>query len=673
MSDFSIPGVGNSKYNTKEIIESSMKVERIPLDRMTVELERSKEQKTVWQELNTSLSRVRDNAAELFSFQSPFQEKTAASTAEAVLTATATREAGDESRQIVVKRLAAADRLLSRPMERGFRVESGRYAFLVGEKEVSFTFAGGSITEFVDAVNRRVGTDVRASLIRDTKDSQVLLIESRATGAAKRLEFRDKARDLAVAAGIVVPTDENTLTMEIRDGSVQAAAAAGAAARTLRIDGGELTVPSGGRARIPVSPAFALDAKMVLEMEVKTISLERKPWETPAPPPGPDLPEGQAVGFRGIELRNAASRMPIPPYTPPQPPEVKEDMNVLSFESRGNSVPLPEVQPSSQWKRLRIPIGEMADSLTALVVDNPNTFREIAIRDVRVFDATSRGDSRPLNALSQAADAELTVDGVTVIRDTNAIADLLPGVTLTLRGTSDDPVGLTVLPNTKLIKDKVIAFIGRYNQALTDIDVLTRRDETVVDQAYYETEAERERAQERLGLLAGDMTLSRLKGQLTTTMMNAYRTSAGQELALLAQIGISTNTQAAAGAVDRNRLRGYLDIDETKLEAALLDKTKAVQQLFGFDSDGDLVVDAGVGFEIDRTLRAYVGRAGIIAQRTGTIDTEIAQKNRQIDRENVRLSDTEAQLKRKYATMEGALRSLEESSKRLDNFNQSGK
>jgi flagellar hook-associated protein 2 len=306
------------------------------------------------------------------------------------------------------------------------------------------------------------------------------------------------------------------------------------------------------------------------------------------------------------------------------------------------------------------------------VVDNPNTYREIAIRDVRVFDATSRGDSRPLNPLSQAADAALIVDGVTVTRDTNTIADLLPGVTLTLRGTSSAPVGLSVLPNTTLIKDKIIAFVGRYNQALTDIDVLTRRDETVVDQAYYATDAEREKATKRLGLLAGDMTLSRLKSQLTTTMMNAYVTSAGQEMALLAQIGIATNTQAAIGGVDRNRLRGYLDIDEPKLQAAVRDRTKAVQQLFGTDSDGDLVVDAGVGFEIDRTLRSYVGRAGIIAQRTGTIDTEITQKNRQIDRENVRLADTEAELKQKYATMEGALQSLEQSSKRLDSFNKTG-
>jgi flagellar capping protein FliD len=59
-----------------------------------------------------------------------------------------------------------------------------------------------------------------------------------------------------------------------------------------------------------------------------------------------------------------------------------------------------------------------------------------------------------------------------------------------------------------------------------------------------------------------------------------------------------------------------------------------------------------------------------MAQRTGTIDTEITQKNRQIDRENQRLADVEAELKRKYTAMEGALQSLDSSSKRLNSFNQ---
>jgi flagellar hook-associated protein 2 len=668
MSDVSIPGLGGGKYNTKEIIESSMKVERIPLDRMTAELERSKEQKQVWQELNTSLSRVRDNAAELFSVQSPFHEKTATSTDEAVLTATATREAANEARRLTVEKLATADRFLSRPLDRAYKVQAGRYAFRVGEKDLSFTFAGGSVTEFVEALNKKVGTDLRASLVKDTKDTLVLLLESRLTGAANRLQFSDKSRDLAVEIGMVLPQDDNTRSVDMGDAAVRVTSEPS----TVRVDSGELTLRPGGSATVKVAPALALDEHMVLELEVKVTSIERAPWQPPPDPPGPDLPEGESVEFQGIGVRNAPSRMPSPPYTPPRPPETVEDLHVLSLQGGGASAALPEVPLSSQWKRVRIPLAGLLDSVDALVVSNPNTYREIAVRNLRIYDATSRGDTRPVNALSQSADAELTVDGVAVTRDSNTIGDLLPGVSLTLRAPSSSPVELTIGPNTTVIKDKVIAFVGRYNQALQQIDLLTRRDESVLEQGYYETDAEREKAQKRLGLFAGDTTLTRLKSQLTTIMMNAYRTSAGQDMAMLAQIGISTNSQGASGAVDRTRLRGYLEIDEAKLEAALRDRTEPVRELFGSDSDGDLVMDTGAAFEAERTLRAYVGRAGIVAQRTGTIDAAITQKNRQIEREKDRLADTEAELRRKYTEMESSLRSLEESSKRLQGMNQSG-
>jgi len=214
-----------------------------------------------------------------------------------------------------------------------------------------------------------------------------------------------------------------------------------------------------------------------------------------------------------------------------------------------------------------------------------------------------------------------------------------------------------------------VEFVGRYNQTLTEIDVLTRRDRSVVDDAYYATDEERKAAADKLGLLAGDMTLARLKTGLSTAAMNPYRTSAGESLSLLAQMGISTNTASpGSAALDRTRLRGYLDINEPKLEAALRDQTEAARQMFGSDTDGDLIVDSGVAYTVDQLLRSYVGRTGVVSQRIGTIDTEIAQRDRQIERENERLEDTEAELRSKYATMEGALQSLEDSSKRLDNF-----
>ena len=94
-----------------------------------------------------------------------------------------------------------------------------------------------------------------------------------------------------------------------------------------------------------------------------------------------------------------------------------------------------------------------------------------------------------------------------------------------------------------------------------------------------------------------------------------------------------------------------------------------VKQLFGYDSDSDLTVDTGVAYQVDTYLRAYVETGGIVANRTATLDNSIARKEREIERYNEHLEDYEAELRRKFGTMEGALNTLEESSRAIENFN----
>ena len=137
---------------------------------------------------------------------------------------------------------------------------------------------------------------------------------------------------------------------------------------------------------------------------------------------------------------------------------------------------------------------------------------------------------------------------------------------------------------------------------------------------------------------------------MQNVMMNPYPTSLGRDLSLLAQIGISTDTRAPGSAgIDKTRLRGYLEVDEQKLTAAIEQHAEAVKQLFGNDTTGDLVVDAGAAFRLDALLRPYVQTGGILPQRVTTLDQQIAASNRDIADYKVKLDDYQAELKRKYA------------------------
>ena len=242
---------------------------------------------------------------------------------------------------------------------------------------------------------------------------------------------------------------------------------------------------------------------------------------------------------------------------------------------------------------------------------------------------------------------------------------------ITLHRAGEAPVSLSVSRDLESIEEGLYNFIGYYNRLLMNVDIVTRRDEQVLESAMFLDEDEKEQAEEDLGLFQGNTTLMQLKSRLQRIMMDPHPTDGGQTLSLLAQIGISTSGGSiqGSGTVDRTRLRGYLQIDEAELEESVNRMGDWVKQLFGYDSDNDLAVDTGAAYQVDTYLKAYVETGGVVANRLAGLDNSIARKEQEIERYNEHLEDYEAELRRKFGDMEGALDSLEDSSRAIENLN----
>jgi flagellar hook-associated protein 2 len=135
----------------------------------------------------------------------------------------------------------------------------------------------------------------------------------------------------------------------------------------------------------------------------------------------------------------------------------------------------------------------------------------------------------------------------------------------------------------------------------------------------------------------------------------------------LGNIGISTRADASTG-FSANKLRGYLEVDVKKLDLALAERPAEVRNLFGHDSDGDLIVDRGVAYQLDQGLRPYTQRNGILALRSTTMNSHITDSEAKIRRLEGQLDTKEADLRQKYSQMEAVLNSLETQSNALDNF-----
>jgi len=684
MSDVYIPGV-KSRFNSEKIIEDYMTLERIPKERVESNIESLQVQKGYWQEVGRRVNSVRDSARFLYSFQNPFNDRIVKTGNQNVITASATREAQEQTYAFTVKQTAQADRFLSQPLDEKMRVDAGNYSFNIGNEEISLSFRGGTLKDFVDALNRRSKDKISASLLAVQSGTKSLLIESKVTGAQNTLTFSGDSVDFAIKTGM----------ME-RDDSVQNSITIGAAAvqKGAEINDGVFKLPPQSTASLPLNISINSDSLLMLKFDTSTIIKTDVDFSISKPPSGPSVLSNSVTD--GI-TENEPSLDPLTEQETSATQQNYDDMSVISLVfSDGTSAKLPPITDSTNFTPRQYFLSEIAQGRTivSLNIENTSTNREISIGNVEIFDPNAANNSlRPVNAVSTARDAIITMEGIEIKRPTNNINDLVPGLTLNVRGVSEKPVEIAVKADIEGIKEAIISFVGNYNRLMAEINVLTARstfsgtrqvvdkngntrteyityaDESILDNLTYLTADEKAEMRNRLGAFNGDVTLSNLKNNLMRTVSAPYPTSLERELSMLAQIGISTNAARTSG-FDASKLRGYLEIDEKALDAALESKVPAIKELFGSDTTGDLIANTGIAYNVDTLVKPFVETGGIITLKNNTLDSRISQDERRITTLDRQLAAKEAELKAQYARMESAYSRMEQMSNSLDNFSQ---
>jgi len=679
MSDVYIPGV-KSRFNSEKIVDDLMKIERIPRDRTQNNIDSLRVQKTYWQEVGKRINSLRDSSRQLYSYQNPFNERLGKSADESVITATATREAMEQSLSFTVKQTAQADRFLSRPLDEKTKIDAGTYSFSVGNDEISINYRGGTLRNFVETINNRGKNKLAASLITVKPGTLSLLIESKLTGSENRLGFTQDASVLATKIGMMDVSNDTQKDIVISENTVRKT---GQNAANVAINDGVLQVAPQSTASLPVNIAIGADTSLVLRLETQTKVGSSDSFNVPQPPPGPSVPTS-SVTYGGITVQNLPSDAPLPDFTPPPAPVRVDNMEVLTLAfSDGSSAKLPAITDSSSPAARQYSLADVArgKTITSLNIENTNTHREVSIGKVEILDPTSKGGLKPLNAVSTSRDAIISMEGIDIVRSSNIIDDLIPGVTLNVRGVSDRPVELKITPNIEAVKESIINFVGNYNRLMAEINVLTARsvysgsgyntsmDETIINELTYLTADEKAEMKTRLGAFNGDVTLNNLRNHLMRTVTAPYPTSMERDLALLAQIGVSSNASRTSG-YNPAQLRGYLEIDEKKLDAALETKVPAIKELFASDTSGDLIADTGVAYNVETLIKPFVETGGIISLKTSTIDSRISQDEKRIVNLDRQLAAKEQDLKMQYARMESAYSRMESMSNSLDNFSQ---
>lgn len=656
-----IPGV-SSRYDTEGMIDEILEAEREPIRRQESEIEELEKEQRAWQRLGSNLSALEESAQNLYGFRNPFSDRIAESSDSNAVTATADRDADQQRTTLEIDRVATADVFQSEPVPADYEVPAGTYEFSAGEAREGFNFPGGNLNDFVGMANEWLEDVLEIRAIRDTADSRVLVFRSQITGADNQLQFHEDAETLARETGVIEPVRSESADLTPTDENTTAIA--GDRGETV-FDNGTLKVEPTASAEIS-SETVQVEPNFVLEIDLYMRNLGEPEYEEPEEPEGPSLPDSGETELGGVTVPFADSIVEIPEWDPEEPPEQVEDPEVLYLQVGDQEIALPPIDDTEDFVTLEFPIGEMTDRLDGLEIRNRNTFREVLVGEIEVFDPESRGEFRPVLAIEEAGDAMFTVDGVRVTRDSNEIDDVIDEVTLELHNATRGPVNIDVEPDFETIEEQVIEFLANYNELLTEINILTRTNREVIEQISWLEGDEVEEAEERLGMLQGNTTLSRLRSRLQTIMMNPYDTRAGSRVRLLAHAGVSTNTSDGGGGVDFDRLRGYLELDEEQFESAIVNDHRALRELFGKDSNGDGSIDSGAAFEVKQYAEAFTRTGGLLATREQTIESSIERAETQISRQNERIDRREDQLEREFGQMERTVEEMESVRNRIE-------
>ncbi|NLJ25484.1 MAG: flagellar filament capping protein FliD [Firmicutes bacterium] len=233
----------------------------------------------------------------------------------------------------------------------------------------------------------------------------------------------------------------------------------------------------------------------------------------------------------------------------------------------------------------------------------------------------SEGNLMGMKTIQEAQDAAYSINGIPLISESNTIKDVVQGVTFNLRDTGTAQI--TVKQDVDQAVGKIRAFVDQYNSVMSFIAEKTKV--TMTDAGEIGS----------VGTLQGDGTANRLREALrfqTTSPIDA-----DLDYNQLAVLGITTNRE------------GTLQIDETKLRAALEENPEDVAGFFNKKADN-----------MKDFIKGYVEYGtGILAEKQESIGSLMKDIDRQIERLEDRIARKEENLVRQFTALEKVLTNLQ--------------
>jgi flagellar hook-associated protein 2 len=243
---------------------------------------------------------------------------------------------------------------------------------------------------------------------------------------------------------------------------------------------------------------------------------------------------------------------------------------------------------------------------------------------------------------ADSLNAKFTFDGIDISRESNAVNDVIPGVTLSLKAVQADsaaPISLQTAIDKDSVVKSIQGYITDYNSVISYVQSQTSIDATTKTR----------------GVLAADSSTLSMRSSLRALTGGVVSGTQPGNPQCLADLGITINR-------DGTMVLG----DTSTLEAAITSDIRKVSDLFT-NSAG-----TGIANQMKTQLNALIGSGGSIASTTSGLRNQVSSITDRITKMNTQLDNKASAFRDQYAQVQVLMAQAQRTQQMVALFSSSG-
>ncbi|MBP9707325.1 MAG: flagellar filament capping protein FliD [Oligoflexales bacterium] len=348
----------------------------------------------------------------------------------------------------------------------------------------------------------------------------------------------------------------------------------------------------------------------------------------------PEVIEGQIVGSAKpgsyeFEVKNTAQADKFVEQGFPDRNETPVGFGYMEIENAEGGSQEVVIEPGSTLNDVVSKINSSVTGAKASVIDTgfPENPHKLLVQ------STKTGENSRINIdadttymdfenIKKASNLSMTMDDVEITRAANKFNDLVDGVQFDVKNAAPGTrIQVNIKHDVEKTAEGIKEFTDKYNQ--------------IIDFAQ-----KRSGPQESASALNGSTALRSVVRGLQSELSNApaLRNSKYQTLA---QIGISTNAKS-----------GELQVDESKLKAALENDYEGVSAIFANSEQGE-----GLAASLAKKASS-LGQSGVVGSRMKSLDRQIQSQDRDIETKTARAESKAEQIRKQFQSLDGHMAQL---------------